>query len=291
MMKRLVLFIAICAGLSCNRNSTETGGKIITVSIAPYSYFIREIAGSDFNVNIMVPPGSNPHIYEPYPGQISSLRKSVAYISNGYLGFEMTWLDRFYEMNKTMKRVSLGDKIITIVSTDKHQGEHSEGADPHYWVSPSCALIMASEVRDLLCQLNPAAQQRYESNCDSLIIKIKAADIKAKSLFTGFAGESFMIYHPNLAYLARDYGLKEIAVEFEGKEPPPSRLKELIDLAASKNIKTIFVQREYDSKNAREIAREIGGQVVVIDPLSENWQKSTNDIIDALYYSFKGKNK
>jgi zinc transport system substrate-binding protein len=291
MMKRLVLFIAICTGLSCNRNSTETGGKIITVSIAPYSYFIREIAGNDFNVNIMVPPGSNPHIYEPYPGQISSLRKSVAYISNGYLGFEMTWLDRFYEMNKTMKRVSLGDKIITIVSTDKHEGEHSEGADPHYWVSPSCALIMASEVRELLCQLNPAARQRYESNCDSLLIKIKAADIKAKSLFTGFAGESFMIYHPNLAYLARDYGLKEIAVEFEGKEPPPSRLKELIDLAASKNIKTIFVQREYDSKNAREIAREIGGQVVVIDPLSENWQKSTNDIIDALYYSFKGKNK
>jgi zinc transport system substrate-binding protein len=99
-----------------------------------------------------------------------------------------------------------------------------------------------------------------------------------------------MIYHPNLAYLARDYGLKEIAVEFEGKEPPPSRLKELIDIAASKNIKTIFVQREYDSKNAREIAREIGGHVAVIDPLSENWLKSTNDIIDALYNSLTESN-
>ena len=289
-MKRLFLIIAICTGLSCNRNSPETGGKIITVSIAPYSYFIREIAGNDFNVNIMVPPGSNPHIYEPYPGQINRLRKSVAYISNGFLGFETTWLDRFYEMNKTMRKLSLGDKIDQIVSSDKHVGEHSEGADTHYWVSPACAQIMASEVKDLLCQLNPPERQKYQANCDSLILKIKATGAKAKSLFAGFTGKSFMIYHPNLAYLARDYGLKEIAVEFEGKEPPPSRLKELIDIAASKNIKTIFVQREYDSKNAREIAREIGGHVAVIDPLSENWLKSTNDIIDALYNSLTESN-
>jgi zinc transport system substrate-binding protein len=290
-MKRLLLFLAICTGLSCSRNSPETGTKIITVSIAPYSYFIREIAGNDFRVNIMVPPGSNPHIYEPYPGQISRLKKSVAYISNGFLGFEITWLDRFYEMNKTMRKISLGDKIDPIVSTNKHEGEHSEGADPHYWVSPACALVMASEVKDLMCQLNPSGYQKYQSNCDSLIIKIEAVDKKARALFDSFTGESFMIYHPNLAYLARDYGLNEIAVEFEGKEPPPSRLKKLIDVAASKNIKTIFVQREYDSKNAREIAREIGGSVVIIDPLSEDWFKSTNDIIDALYNSFSRRKK
>jgi zinc transport system substrate-binding protein len=290
-MKRLLFFLAIITGLSCNRNSPETGGRIITVSIAPYSYFVREIAGNDFRVNIMVPPGSNPHIYEPYPGQISRLRQSVAYISNGYLGFEMTWLDRFYEMNKTMKRLSLGDKIDLITSSDKHEGGHSEGADPHYWVSPACAMVMAAEVKDLLCQINPSDSQRYQSNCDSLLIKIKATEARAKSLFAGFSGEPFMIYHPNLAYLARDYGLKEIAVEFEGKEPPPSRLKELIDFATENNLKTIFIQKEYDSKNAREIAREIGGQVVTIDPLSENWLKSTNDMIDALYYSFTRRNK
>jgi zinc transport system substrate-binding protein len=289
-MKRLILFLAICTGLSCNRNSPDTGTKIITVSIAPYSYFVREIAGNDFRINIMVPPGSNPHIYEPYPGQISRLRKSVAYISNGFLGFEMTWLDRFYEINKTMRKLSLGDKIDPISSSDKHESEHSEGTDPHYWVSPACAMVMASEVKELLCQLNPSEQKKYQSNCDSLLQKIKSVDLKAKSLFAGFPGESFMIYHPNLAYLARDYGLKEIAVEFEGKEPPPSRFKELIDIAASKNIKTIFVQKEYDSKNAREIAREIGGHVVVIDPLSEDWLKSTNDIIEALYNSFTIRN-
>jgi zinc transport system substrate-binding protein len=100
----------------------------------------------------------------------------------------------------------------------------------------------------------------------------------------------FMIFHPNLAYLARDYGLGEIAVEFEGKEPPPSRLKELIDLAAEENINTIFVQKEYDSRNARTIAAEIGAEIRVIDPLSENWLESTLDIINGLYNSLtKGR--
>ncbi len=82
-----------------------------------------------------------------------------------------------------------------------------------------------------------------------------------------------MIYHPNLAYLARDYDLEEVPVEFEGKEPPPSRLKDLIDLARTKKINTIFVQREYDSRNAKAIADEIGAEVVVIDPLSDDWME------------------
>ena len=94
-----------------------------------------------------------------------------------------------------------------------------------------------------------------------------------------------MIYHPNLAYLARDYGLEEIAVEFEGKEPPPSRLKELIDSARQNGVRTIFVQREYDTKNAKAIAEEIGAELKIIDPLSEDWLKSTTDIINDLYKS------
>ena len=101
---------------------------------------LKQYAGDDFKVNVMVPAGSDPHIYEPFPEQISKLRKSVGYISNGYLGFEMNWLDRFYETNRSMKKLSLGDKIDPIESEHQHEGEHVEGADPHYWVSPKCAV-------------------------------------------------------------------------------------------------------------------------------------------------------
>jgi zinc transport system substrate-binding protein len=98
-----------------------------------------------------------------------------------------------------------------------------------------------------------------------------------------------MIFHPALGYLARDYGLKEIAVENEGKEPTPSSLKELIDIGKSQKIKVIFVQREYDTKNARAIAAETGAVLETIDPLSEDWVASVQEIINAIYMSFKGK--
>ena len=284
-MRKIFFFLIICSTISCGRDVADSGNKIITVSIAPFKYFVEEIAGNDFTVNIMVPAGADPHTYEHFPEQISKLRKSVAYISNGYLGFEMNWLDRFYDTNQAMKRLSLGDKIDPLTSITHRERGHMEGADPHYWVSPKCALIMASSVKGLLCELNPVQKQKYEKNWQVLTSKIQEVDSKARELFSNIQGRCFMIYHPNLAYIARDYSLEEIPVEFECKEPSPSRMKELIDRARKDKLKTIFVQIEYDTKNAKAIAGEIGARIVQIDPLSENWQKSTTDIINALYAS------
>jgi zinc transport system substrate-binding protein len=290
-MRKAFCLLFLLLTLSCNRQSTNTNERIITVSIAPFKYFVEAIAGDDFKVNVMVPAGSDPHVYEPFPGQINKLRKSEGYISNGYLGFEMNWLDRFYETNKSMKRLSLGETIDPLVTGHQHERDHVEGADPHYWVSPKCAIKMALSVKDFLSGLNPSQSQKYLANYQSFILKIQDLDKKALELFSTVNKRSFMIYHPNLAYIARDYGLEEIPVEFEGKEPPPARLKELIDHARVDGVKTIFVQREYDTKNAKAIAKEIGAKLKIIDPLSEDWLKSTTDILIALSESLAQDSK
>ena len=284
-MRKVFCFLVLISLFSCGHKRIDTGNRIITVSIAPFKYFIDEIAGGDFEINVMVPAGADPHIYEPFPEQINKLRISVGYISNGYLGFEMTWLNKFYETNPSMKRLCLGDKISLLVSGHKHEGQHIEGADPHYWVSPKCALIIASSAKSFLCELNPVNKEKYEINYEVLVLKIQTVDNLAQELFSGVKNHSFMIYHPNLAYLARDYGLEEIAVEYEGKEPPPSGMKNLIDRARKDGLKTIFVQREYDTKNAKAIAGEIGAEIRIIDPLSEDWKGATIDIIKALHFS------
>jgi zinc transport system substrate-binding protein len=285
-MKRFFSVILLILIISCGREN-KPGEKIITLSIAPFKYFVEGIAGKNFTVNIMVPAGSNPHIYEPVPDQLSKLRKSVAYISNGYLGFEITWLDRFYEMNRNMKRLSLGDGIDLIMSEHHHEGNHSEGADPHYWESPRCALKMAESVKDLLVELDPVNKEQYERNYNILVGKISELDTKARELADTGPKKAFMIYHPNLAYLARDYGFEEIAVENEGKEPTPARLAELIDRARKERLSCILVQREYDTKNAKAIADETGASVVIIDPLSEEWYASMLSIINTLKISFE----
>ena len=290
-MRNIFYFLITCLTISCVSSTKDSDNKIITVSIAPFKYFVEEIAGNDFTVNVMVPAGADPHTYEPVPGQINKLRKSVGYISNGYLGFEMNWLDRFYETNPAMKKLALSDFIEPLVSQQHREGGHIEGADPHYWVSPKCALAIAGSVKQFLIGLNPAQKEKYESNYLQLISKIKAIDDKAMGMFLNVSVKSFMIYHPNLAYVARDYGLEEIPVEFEGKEPSPSRMRDLVDRARKDNLKTIFVQLEYDTKNAKALAEEIGAQIVLIDPLSENWQKSTTDIIEAVSKSLKESSK
>jgi zinc transport system substrate-binding protein len=286
-MKRIIPLIITLFLVSCSGNKPAADEKIITVSIGPFRYFVESIAGNEFKVNVMVPAGSNPHVYEPFPEQIHNLRRSVAYVSNGFLGFEMAWLDRFYETNPTMKKLSLGEVIVPLDhGHHHHEGEHAEAADPHYWVSPVCAKEMASALRDFITGLNPGNKEEYMSGYDSLMIKIADVEDRAAEVLGKLRGRPFMIYHPNLGYLARDYGLVEVSVEYEGKEPPPSRMRELIDLARAEGIKRIFVQKEYDTKNARAIADEIGAEVVVIDPLSEDWYVATMTMIDELGRSF-----
>lgn len=286
-MKKVVLFLSVILLISCGRNKIESDSRIITVSIAPFKYFVESIAGSEFAVNVMVPPGANPHIYEPYPDQVSKLSKSVAYISDGYLGFEITWLDRFYELNRKMKKLSLAGCIEPIASEHHHEGSQTEGADPHYWVSPACAFKMAAAIKDFLIGLDPQHRDMFEKNYQNLYKKIEELDKKAKELSLTSGSKAFMIYHPNLGYLARDYGLEEISLEYEGKEPSPARMKYLIDRAEKEHLKIILVQREYDTKNARAVADETGSKVIIIDPLSEDWFSSTSEIIELLKSGFK----
>jgi zinc transport system substrate-binding protein len=284
-MNRFIRIIILLFLISCNPGSYTGNKEVITVSISPFSYFVKEIAGSEYEINVMVPASADPHIYEPVPGQIASLGRSVAYISDGYLGFEMTWLDRFYEANRKMKKLSLGSSIDLIKAEENHEGGHSEGADPHFWVSPKSAMIIAASVRTMLSELNPEKKTEYDARYKILTDTITAIDSLARKTFSGFRGKSFMIFHPALGYLARDYGLEQIAVENEGKEPTPSSMRKLIDIAGKERIKIIFIQKGFDTKNAGAIALETGAELFAVDPLSEDWPGSVREIINAIHRS------
>ncbi len=166
-----LLFILVL--LSCGRSDNNEGDKIITVSIAPFKYFVDEISGGDFKVNVMVPAGADPHVYEPFPAQINKLRKSVAYISNGYLGFEMTWLKRFYETNPGMMKLSLGDKIDLLDAHHDRSGNKLRGQIRISGYLQNVQLNIASSVRDFLIDLNPKGRPKYEANYLILIPKIE----------------------------------------------------------------------------------------------------------------------
>ncbi|HSO78189.1 MAG TPA: zinc ABC transporter substrate-binding protein, partial [Bacteroidales bacterium] len=251
-MKRSVLWVYAVTLLiaSCGSPGNKQGERVITVSIPPFRYFVEAVADSDFTVNVMLPPGADHHSWEPLPRQITALAGSEAFIINGRLGFEYAWMNRFREINPGMKitDLSTGISLIEPVAEAGHNGHDDEGADPHYWISPKEAYIMAATVRDLVTGLNPSAAERYALNYDRLIKGISEVDSLVTGLLADPPSRTFMIFHPALAYLARDYGLEQISFEDEGKSPSPARMKELIDFTREKGIKVIFIQAEYDLK-------------------------------------------
>jgi len=275
---------------SCGSPSVKDGGRVITVSIPPFAYFVEAVAGDDFKVNVMLPPGADHHIWEPLPAQINALAGSEAFIINGQLGFEQAWMGRFREINPDMKILDLSANIdlIELSGTDEeddkggHEGHHHGGPDPHYWMSPLSAYVIAEDVKNFLTELNPVSAQKYEAGLKSLQEKIALVDSTLREGLSEAGSATFMIYHPALEYMAHDYGLEQISFEDEGKSPSPARMKELIDIARDKGISVIFIQAEYDLRNAESLADETGARLVVINPMNRDWPAAVLEVAKSI---------
>jgi zinc transport system substrate-binding protein len=283
-----IVLLAFIAG-SCNNPSGRSVDRTVTVTIPPIAWFVETIAGDNFKVNVMLPPGADHHIWEPLPAQINSLSGSEALIVNGQLGFEEAWMKRFLQVNPQIRILDLSRNIDLIRSGDDeegsghdHRGYKYEGTDPHFWMSPAEAAIMAEEITEFLSGLDPGSSQRYEANFRSLADSISVLDSLVRKAVGSMNNRIVLIYHPALAYMARDYGFEQVSFEDEGKSPSPARMKELIDMARDKEIKIIFIQAEYDVRNAESLAKESGAELVVINPMNMEWPEAVLEVAEAL---------
>ena len=284
------LLLAACAGRPSQTNSYEEK-PVITVTLEPQRYFTEAIAGDKFKVLSMVPKGSSPETYDPVPQQLVSLGDSKAYFRIGYIGFEQTWMDRM--MNNTphiqVFHTSKGIDLILNNNDHGHGNGHSphdghiHAVEPHIWNSTANALIIAGNTYKALSQLDKANDAYYMARYDSLCQRIQHTDsLIRQQLSSPEAAKAFMIYHPALSYFARDYGLHQISIEEGGKEPSPAHLKELIDRCRAENVQVIFVQPEFDKRNAETIAQQTGTKVVPINPLSYDWEEEMLNVAQAL---------
>ena len=271
-MKRLIPILTLLICFACG-NPTQTNEKaIITVTIEPLRYFTEAIAGENYQVVSMVPKGSSPESYDPTPQQLVNLSKSQAYFRIGYIGFEQVWMKKL-EANCPDMKVYDTSKGIDLIRDKGHwHGDHFHegGVEPHIWNSTQNALIIVDNIYQALCELDTTHQADYKYRLDSLKQSIQQTDAETRRLLEN-ANSTFLIYHPALSYFARDYGLKQISIEEGGKEPSPAQLKKLIETCRNENVHTIFVQQEFDQRNAQLIAHELGIDIVSINPLSYDW--------------------
>ena len=288
-MKHIPLLLIIVLLVSCNMGKSEKSQDnekpVIAVTIEPQRYFTEAIAGDKFDVISIVPKGSSPETYDPTPQQLVSLGDSKAYLRIGYIGFEQVWMDRLIDNTPHIQIFDTAKDIDLILGEAHDHGDHQHagGVEPHIWNSTNNALIIARNTYKALCQLDKENEAYYLNRYDSLCQRIMHTDsIIRKTLQQPGTAQSFMIYHPALSYFARDYGLQQISIEEGGKEPSPAHLKDLVDLCRQEDVRIIFIQPEFDRRNAEIIARETGTGIVPINPLSYNWEAEMLAVAQAL---------
>ena len=256
--------------LSCNSKNISAKSKVF-VTIEPLRYFAEQIAGNYFDVESMVPKGNNPETYDPTPRQLMALTDSKAYLAVGDLGFEKQWIPKLRENAPNVRfcNTSLGIKYLE----SSHHHENKEEYDPHTWTSPTNAIIIVNNICRLFCELDPEHQEEYVKNQTKLLTMIQQTEAEIMKIVADGIQQTFAIYHPSLTYFAHDYGIEQLCIENEGKEPSPVHLKKLIQHCKVQKVKVVFVQQEFNTHNAKIIAEEINAKLVTINPLNYNWQE------------------
>lgn len=254
--------------LACTPHN-NTHQQALSVSIEPLKYLTQQITDNDFEINVLVPQGASPETFEPTAAQMRKVAESKLYVDIGLIDFEVN-LAQAIQANMPSVHIVHLDKDIALIEGDDHAHDsnhatHHHGIDPHIWTSPKCLKIMAGTLYEALSQLYPDSS-RYASNYQKLIQRLDSLDCTLCDLFSG-RQHHFMIYHPALSYLARDYGLTQIALESEGKEPSADHIRRLIDSARRWNIPHILYQRQFSQNTVDALARELGIEAIPIDPL------------------------
>ncbi len=282
MKSALILFVTLCVLLiSCTPVSQQTGSdKIgVVVTVLPQEEFVESVGGDKVEVTVMVPPGASPHTYEFTPVQMARLSKAKVYFKVGSpIEFELTWLDKLIAANRNMLVVDCSKGIQMAQSTDPDE----PGLDPHIWTSVANVRIMVKNICEGLSQADPGNRQYYEGNRDAYLEKLDALDADIRAALDGAKQRTFIVYHPAWGYFARDYGLEQISIEQEGKEPKAAYMTRLINQAKAKDIRVIFVSPEFDTRSAEAVAREISGRVVIIDPLAKDYLDNMHKVAAAL---------
>lgn len=263
------LFVALVVA-SCGNRETKIENCAV-VSIFPLKPLVQEILGNDFEVLVLVPQGASPETFEPTPKQLQKVESARFVFGTGLLAFEQELLNRVARKEQIIN-LSQGIEVIGGCCSHAHHHHdhgHAHGVDPHVWCSPKSLVKMAENMHNAI-DLEMSDSTKYTERYNALNTKLLALDREVAEMCSKSSHKSFLIYHPALTYLARDYGLTQIAIENEGKEPSSKRLNHIIKHAREDGVKHVFYQSEFPASSVEVICNDIGATAVEINPLDEN---------------------
>jgi len=250
----------------------------VIVSIVPQKLFVNKIGGDKVDVTVMVESGASPHTYTPKPSQMKRLSKAKLYLAIG-VEFEKVWLNKFINQNRNMLVVDTSKDINK--TTMHHHNE--EELDPHVWVDPLNVKVIAQNIYEALVKVDKINENYYKENLEKFLKEIDEVDQNIKNILKDTPkGTTFMVFHPAWGYFAKSYGLKQLAVEIEGKSPKMKALVKIIQKAKKEKVQAIFTQPEFSDKASRLISKELNISVIKASTLAENWGENLQNLAKAI---------
>ena len=260
----LLLSAVVILAWSCKPSKSPK--RTIVVSILPQKYIVKQIVGDKYEVDVLVPNGSSPESYDPTPRNLVTIGESDLYFMVGNFGFENAWLQRIQEVNPSLHISSMSDSTFSL------KCDHHHGVDPHIWMSPAKMKLMAQEVFNVLSVYDPMQVEFYKKNLNAFFERMDCLHDRIRKLINISSTKAFVIYHPALTYFADLYGLQQLSIEHDHKEPSAASIAHLMEEVENTGAQILFVQQEIDIRLAQTLARECSLRVVSINPLSEDYE-------------------
>jgi zinc transport system substrate-binding protein len=255
----------------------------VCVSIPPQAFLVERIGGEHVSVEVLVGPGQSPATYEPTPAQMAGLDGADVFFRIG-VPFEDALMDRISASMPDLDVVDLreGIELQAVDGAHGHGDEHAHGShgrmDPHTWMDPDLVTTQARTIERKLAALAPDSGDEFEANLDDLVADLQALDGEVAEMLEPVEGRRMFVFHPAYGYFARAYGLEQVPVEIEGREPGPRELQSFMELARREDFGAIFVQPQFSDSAARAIAAEVGVDVVRLDPLARDYLANLREI-------------
>lgn len=260
--------------------SDGLGGEPIevVVSILPQQEIVQRIGGPEVSVTVLIPPGRSPATFEPSPRLMASVLDADLLLPLG-LPFERTVIARIQDLAPALPVCRASPTVETKADTSTAQEinhdardhathDHSRGPDPHFWLDPQLTVKYAQQVCRRLCRIRPHCCETFTMHLATYTEALETADRRIAAQLAPYGGRSFFVFHPAFGHFARRYGLRQVAIEYEGKNPTGRHLAEMIESAKAQGVGVIFVQPQFAGTGAQAVAAALDADLVELDPLA-----------------------
>jgi zinc transport system substrate-binding protein len=267
MLRGLWMALVAAVAAACQETPAPPSKPLVVASFYPMYEFSRQVAGDRAEVVSLVPPGVEPHDWEPSPQKLVEVQNARLLVYNG-AGFE-PWVD------KLLHDVT-GKKIIVIETTRgldlipaTAPGPAAGGGDPHAWLDPVLAQSQVEAIRAGLAQGDPANKAAYDEHARAFRARLAALDAAFQAGLRDCEHRDIVVSHAAFAYLARRYRLTQVAVMglAPESEPSPAEVAAIANLARRRKVTYIFFETLVSSRLAETLAREIGAKTLVLNPI------------------------